>query len=199
LMLDMGAEPSRFPNKKHGLMALYGRAVRMDRRFAVGFVRDITVISDEEYAAFAAPSTLQRFPDDLDDPNLEYSGIYEDGWASEAAFAILQAPATASRLRLQGLIPQIGEEVHTTNLTLLVDGIEVANRNLTPGEFTLQCQQSAQSGKHRIEVRASTTQRLPGPNNRPIAFQLRYLGFDPIAADTITGQRPGSPPSLDSR
>jgi hypothetical protein len=176
LMLDMGAEPKRFPSTKRGLMALYGRAILMDPRFVVGFVRDISVLSEQQYAAFTPPADVERFPDDLRNPSLEYSGIYEDGWNSEDSMAVLVAPAAESQLRLRGFIPQNGGDAET-HIALLLDGQEVESRTVGAGEFSLQCEQAVPGGKHRVEIRASRAFHLAAPDNRPAAFLIRYFGF----------------------
>jgi hypothetical protein len=182
LMLDMGAEPFRFPSERSGLMTLFGKSVRMDRRNLTGFVREISVVSDEEYSAMMPPGSLQTFPDDLGDPNLEYSGIYEDGWVSEDARVVLQAPAGRSRLRLRGTVPRIGAGTMATSLALFIDGNQIATTNVDAGDFVVECPAAVESGKHRIEVRASTARRLPAPDTRPVAFLLRSLGFNELQA-----------------
>ncbi len=189
LMVDMGGQPIRFPNEKPGLMAWYGRPIRLDGRFLVGFLRDISIITEEEFQAIKRPAALQRFPEDLANPGLEYSGIYEDGWASEDSFAILQAPATASRLRVTGSVPRIAARNGDVILKLIVDGTEVAHSHLAEEDFTLEADAPPQGLPHRVEVRASGAERLPAPDSRPVTFLIRYFGFDPVqpAGAEITG------------
>src|SRR5439155_3422792 len=86
LGLDMGVDGEPFPERRSGLMALYGTDVALDRRRPVGFLRDISLVSQEEYGRLAPPSKLESFPADLENPDLEYSGIYEDGRVSEASY-----------------------------------------------------------------------------------------------------------------
>src|SRR5215831_155052 len=96
----MGVEGTRFPEPRRGLMKLYGTDVSTDRRSLVGFLRDISLVSEEQYAAFKPPSEIAVFAynrNDLrDNPELEYSGIYEDGWVSEHSFCRLSQPAGSS-------------------------------------------------------------------------------------------------------
>lgn len=89
LMLDMGRTGQRFRRDPSYLMGLYGRDVALDRRVLVGFARDVSLMSAEQFARLAPPAKLDSFPDDLAQPDLEYSGIYEDGYCSEHAFAYL--------------------------------------------------------------------------------------------------------------
>ncbi len=168
LMLDMGREPFQMPNDKSGLMGLYGRPVRLDRRRITGFVRDISAISDEEYNALSAPRTVEHFPSDLANPNLEFAGVYEDGWASEDAFFLLRG---SSRLRLKGAAP-----FGPVEITLLVDGRESVKQKIEPGDFELQSGELA-GGKHRIEIRASAAARLRPPDRRKASYLIRGIGF----------------------
>ena len=46
-------------------------------------------MSNAEYDRLAAPSTIQSIPADLANPNLEYSGIFEDGWVGRESYAQL--------------------------------------------------------------------------------------------------------------
>src|SRR5262249_34163061 len=65
LALDLGEEGKEMPNVRSGLMGLYGTNIRTDRRLLIGFTRDISLISEEEYAHLTPPSKLQTFPEDL--------------------------------------------------------------------------------------------------------------------------------------
>ena len=53
---------------------------------------------------------------------LEFSGIYEDGWASEHVVAWLTAPKGARSLTVRGTIPEIGDAA-ASEIALRVDGI----------------------------------------------------------------------------
>ncbi len=85
-------------------------AVRL--RYLLG---NISVISDEDYKTWRAPSELRAFPSDLQNPMLEYSGLYEDGWAGEWFYAVLQPTPDARTVTVKGEVPQIGDsDFHTT-------------------------------------------------------------------------------------
>ena len=86
LCLDMGSGGKMFPERRKGIMRMYGNDVRTDPRRITGFVRDISAISEEEYLRMDPPASLKTFPRDLFNANLEYSGIYEDGWVAESEF-----------------------------------------------------------------------------------------------------------------
>jgi hypothetical protein len=120
--IDMGEDGRRFPEVRPGLMALYGTDVPMDRRELVGFARDISVISEDDYARLQAPSAITTFPDGLNDRNLEYSGLYEDGWTGEDAYAVLQQPPDSGVLLISGMLPLVTPNYRGSSLSVLVDG-----------------------------------------------------------------------------
>lgn len=178
LYIDLGEEGTYFPTQRSGLMQLYGTDVRLDSRVIVAFGRNISAISEEEYAALHPPAVLARFPEDLMQRDLEYSGVYEDGWISEAAFVRLVQPDGRPSLHVAGMVPAIADPEFTTDLRVLVDGEEVTRAALKPGRFDLRTNVPLNPGAHRVELRFSNTQTLPAPDNRPTAAQLYHVGFE---------------------
>jgi hypothetical protein len=179
LGLDMGMDGRQFPRRAPGgLMRAYGRDVAQDHRRLTAFVRDISLVTEAEYAALAPPSALRVFPRDLADPSVEYSGLYEDGWVGEDAFVRLSRGPGASVLRVRGSVPSIGAAGFTSECVVLVDGREAARAPLAVGRFTLEAVVPAGSGRARIDVRFSRVQPLPAPDGRPVAAHLDFIGFD---------------------
>jgi hypothetical protein len=197
LAVDLGAEPRRFRYRPTGAMRWYGAKLVPDPRKVVAFARDVSLASDEEYAALRPASRLTRFPEDLENPDLEYSGMYEDGWCSEAFFCRLTRPGRAAEAVVRGLVPQIDDPSFTTEATVLIDGQEAARRTLTLGEFEIRAPvplapsglASGETGGgegcgdvRRIDLRFSRFQRLPGDDKRPVGAQLSFVGFEAAAA-----------------
>lgn len=174
--IDMGVNGKTFPTVKTGLMRLYGNDIPTDNRKLVGFARDISLISEQDYLNLTPPASISQFPGDLMNHQLEYSGVYEDGWVSEAAFFGLAQPAPSTPLVVRGTVPAIGDSTFSTELKVLVDGQELARRTLQPGEFNLRLPVSGQ-GRHRVDLRFSQWQNLPDPDKRPVAVKLAFLGF----------------------
>jgi hypothetical protein len=176
LAIDMGIEGKRFSEKRKGLMRLYGLDVPRDQRKLVGFGRDISLISEADYANLKPPSAVKSFPGDLAHPDLEYSGVYEDGWISEAAFFTLKSSQPAPLL-IQGMIPRIKNASFTTELTVLVEGQEISRQPLKLGEFSLKLAVPPSPNRQRIDLRFSNSQTLPAPDYRPVVAQLKFIGF----------------------
>jgi hypothetical protein len=95
---------------------------------------------------------------------------------------------------VRGSVPSIGGNTSfTTDVTLKVDGVEVAKKTLTPGEFEVRgalpapkaADRSAPAGSHRrVELLFTNTQHLPAGDNRPVAALLKFVGFvDATAAE----------------
>jgi hypothetical protein len=201
LMLDMGAFGKRLPVSRTGLMNLFGTDVAIDARDIVGRARDISIVSDEAYQDLRPPSRLYRFSSresdhPLRDPNLEYSGWYEnDGWMSEEAYCRLTQPPGMQVVSVRGVVPGIVPGFHTS-VSLLLDGVEVARAEVTPekdGGFALSAPAATEPGRREVRVRFSNYQRLPDPDNRPAGGKITSIGFEP--AKGASGQGPGSHPT----
>ena len=178
LGIDMGVDGTPFIQRRSGLMALYGKDVLLDYRHIVAFARDISVVTEEEYQILRRPNHLKRFPEDLANLGLEYSGIYEDGWVSEAAFFTLDRPAQDSLLMIRGSVPTVGDLAFRTELQVLVNQRPVLKKVLPVGHFDLKVDLRDGPGQHRIDLRFGTFQRLPSPDNRPVGAQLEFVGYE---------------------
>src|SRR5262249_10368025 len=86
LALDLGEKRFSFRPRLTGLRKAWGTNLQADRRQLTAFGRDVSVVTEEEYASLRTAPLVRQFPDDLRLPNLEFSGIYEDGWVAEAAW-----------------------------------------------------------------------------------------------------------------
>jgi hypothetical protein len=176
LMLDMGTAGFRFPNRRKGLMTLWGRDIPLDARVIAGFGRDVSALSEREYEALAAPGQVQKFPADLANKSLEYSGVYEDGWVAESSYFTLGQSTAGLPLVVRVLVPLIGSQAAASRIIVLVDGAEVARRNLGPGDADLKIPGPG-IGKHRIDLTFDRATRLPGIDGRPVSALIRFVGF----------------------
>ena len=184
IAIDMGVDGQYFPERRTGLMQLWGTNTLIDSRQMTGFARDISLVSEDEYRTLAAPSVLRDPSSDLKDPNLEYSGLYEDGAVAESAHLALTQPVSDSRLVVKGEVPMIDDPNFTTEAQVLVDGHEVARRRLTIGSFALWGAAPGEVGRHRIELHFSHVQRFPDADQRPVAAVIQEIGFDGGANET---------------
>jgi hypothetical protein len=178
--IDMKKDGKLFPSRRTGLARLYGTHVPSDRRKINVFMRDISIISEDDYQHLAIPTKVEHFPKDLTEPNLEFSGIYEDGWLSEDAFFVLKQPSQKSELVIKGMLPAIDKGFAGSTLTVILDGKKVYSQKIKPGDFTIKLPVvAAQASRRRVELHFEQFQRLPGKDTRIIGAQAAFIGFQP--------------------
>lgn len=181
LTIDMEKRGVRFLSQKRtGLFNLYNKNVLLDRRIAVTFARNISLVSDEQYANLNAPISLSNFPSDLGNPDLEYSGIYEDGWISEDAFFGLKQPNQQAKLIVKGILPEINNNTAPSELTISIDGKKISRQKLMPGNFNISLDVPYSKQRHKVELHFSKLLSLPNGDNRPVAAKIDYIGFDKL-------------------
>ncbi|MDY3563307.1 hypothetical protein R5W23_004807 [Gemmata sp. JC673] len=180
LVLDFNTEPVRSPNRLHGFEALWGRELPRDRRPLTASARNVSVVGEEEYAAFRPPAAVSRFPEDLAHEHLEFSGVYESGWAGKVFKFRLTQPEPEHEAVLRGDIPQTaGAAEFRTEVTVLVDGRPVETRTLGTGPFELRAPGGAHAGPRWVEYRFSHDQEMLPPDTRRLVAQVRSVGFEP--------------------
>lgn len=175
--VDMNEKGASFQSKETGLMKLYGESIQIDQRRVVVFARNISLISEADYQDLSPPVSISKFPDDLTNTSLEYSGVYEDGWASEASFFTLQQNKNAHLLRVEGMVPLIDVPAFSSELTVLMNDKPVLTKQLGVGEFALTIAVPEKVSKQRIDLRFSKNQRLPNGDNRLAAAVIKFVGF----------------------
>jgi hypothetical protein len=145
--------------------------VATDSRFLTAYARNISLVSGNTYRKLDAPSSLQHFPQDLANEDLEYSGIYEDGWIGAHSYAVL-ASGGAENLLIRADVPSLAGQ----HLDVLVDGKRVASKDVDAGELTLRVPVPASESRRRVELVWAGEIRLKG-DGRAAAAHLTYLGF----------------------
>jgi hypothetical protein len=176
VLLDMGEFGTLGAYPHPGLQGLYGTSVPIEPRVLTSHVRNVSLVSEAEYARLQPPRSVSRFPADLESESLEYSGIYEDGWIGEASYAVL-AGGSATDLVLRAAVPQ-GAGKH---LEVLVNGHVLASRAVVPGPVDLRVRLPASRAPRRVELRFAATIRLQGADGRTAAALLSFLGLSPPA------------------
>ena len=139
ITLDFGEVPHPIDKDKTGLMRLWGLKFNLDDRRLVGFMRDASVITEEQYLALPRPTKINDFPGDLSRyPGLEYSGLFEDGWVAEDAFFKLGPSRAGQIVTFKGTIPDVKKfrEVGI-DVTVSINEKPTEIVNLKSGAFTL--------------------------------------------------------------
>ncbi len=175
------ADPRRNPNRLSAAERLWGGDIARDRRWLTGHIRDLSILSEEEYAAFRPPAHISQFPNDLAHPHLEYSGLYEDSWAGREFKVRLTPTGPNQEAVIRGQIPQVTADGagFQTELTVLIDDIEVGKKRLATGDFEVRVPGGAGEAPRWIECRFSHSQKLPPPDGRIAIGQIKFIGFEP--------------------
>lgn len=177
MLIDMNTEPETFANKKTLLRFLYGGDVLIDSRRLTYFVRKFGVLANTEYQALKPPHALSKFPTNLADPGLEYSGLYEDGWISERSFFVLAPRPDTRYLVIKGMVPQLDVSDFRNTLAVSIDGRNVVKQPLGLGTFEVKVPVSVNGQRHRIDLAFDRYQMLPGSDGRPTSGKIAFIGF----------------------
>jgi hypothetical protein len=159
-------------------MLLFGRSVPIDSRSIVGFVRDVSAIAANEQPSEHAPTSVSRFPVDLESKDLFYSGIYEDGWFGKDVRIRLDAAKGNPRLDVRFEVPLISDANFSSSVDISVDGTRLGTWPCPLGASEVSAPTSLSAGIHDIELHFSDVQRLPGLDRRPVGAKVQAIGLD---------------------
>jgi hypothetical protein len=114
---------------------------------------------------------LQHFPADLANPDLEYSGMYEDGWVAESSYAVLSGGPPAD-LVLRATVLPIAK-----HLEISVNGHAIFSKAVSPGGLDLHIPVPASTSRRTLELRWGAATRLGETDPRHASALLSTLGF----------------------
>jgi hypothetical protein len=141
--------------------------------------------------AMKPPGSISRFPADLLDPGLLFSGLYEDGWIGEVARIQLGSEKKVGRIRIKGEVPGFNRLRAGATIGVVIDGQEVARRQFRAGAFELEAAIPETEGARWIEIRSDTIDRLSPADQRVASIRLTSLE---LLADSLEQARALSPP-----
>lgn len=175
LMLDMGVAPVSFREDRRGLLAWFGVDVPLDNRKITGFFREISMVTGVP----AAPAFLADFKAGLANPDLLYSGAYEDGWVAEESFFQLRQPPGVDELTLKINVPDL--PARPKSLAIRVDNEPPKTLELLPGaqEVRLPVPAVEADTTRRVELRFDRATPLSAADRRPASSLIESLGFRP--------------------
>jgi hypothetical protein len=96
-------------------------------------------------------------PSDLENPALEYSGIYEDGWVAEDSFVKLIERGPGA-LRIAGMTPMPSGRVRVS-----MDDATVFESEVKPGSFDWNIDVPVKLGPHKIRIQFKKSRPLSIP------------------------------------
>jgi hypothetical protein len=176
--IDMGVVPQKIiRSQRRGLVNLYNRHLSFDPRMIVGWVRNISLLTEDEASTMTPPAAIDRLPDGLFHEGLLFSGLSEDGWMAAVARVRLAAD-DARTVRVTGSVPKIAELALGLTIELTVDGRSIAHRTVEPGDFELEAALPEGIGPRWIELRADKSVRLPAPDTRLVSMQVKAIKLE---------------------
>lgn len=181
-------------DRRIGLKNLYNNEVPLDYRRLLGWGRDVSALSVDEYRQLQRPLRVSSFPRDLATAEtLEFSGAYEDGWLSPTSKFVLGAGGSGGCLRVRGFVPELpGTPLGQGTLRLGIDGHETELPAAT-GVFDWLVPLPAPADTTCVALRFSATTVLPGADRRPIGGKLELLEVLPaLPAHTFDYGTPGA-------
>jgi len=172
VLLDMGVI-GRFPTvRRPGIAGAWGKSVTLDPRTLTSDVRNVSVVSEPQYNELRPPMALRRFPADLAQRDLQYSGIFEDGWLGRRSYAVIGGgPAAVLSVRADALRTPAGQ-----HLRILVDGDPVYAGSVAPGPVIVSVPIPASAEPRRVDLKWAQAVRLQAPDRRVASAHLVYLG-----------------------
>ena len=90
------------------------------------------------------------------------------------------------------MVPELRGRAAASSSVLVVDGREVARRDIGPGSVSFKVPVEG-CGRHRVQLKFDRADPLPSPDNRLVSAQIRYIGFQPDVSGLTTARyRSGS-------
>ena len=182
LTVDFGDQPRPIAKPKSGLMRLYGEHFNLDDRRLVGFVRDISVITEEQYQAMERPKRIGDFPTDLARyPGLEYSGMFEDGWMAEDAYFKMGSSAPGQVLTFRGYVPDTPRfRTEGVDITVSINEKPTEIVNVKSGEFTLNRLIREPAQVTSIAMHFSAAEVYGDEDKRAVSAFVREISIEDI-------------------
>jgi hypothetical protein len=187
--VDFGEPGEWIAKQKTGLMRLYGLRYNLDDRKLVGFTRDISVITDEQYRHLVRPTRIAKLPDDLyENAGFEYSGIFEDGWLCDRSYVCLAGTKKGDVFTFRGEVPNLTDFKQGITLVMTINGRDTEPIVLHPGPFTINRFIAQDNDVTRVDLAFSKAQIYGANDLRRVSAFLYECSVRP-ADDLIVFNR----------
>jgi hypothetical protein len=179
LAIDFAEFPRQLKDKRPGLKALYNARVPLDYRRLIGWARDVSAVSEQEYASMPRPREISNFPDDLAlARGLEFTGAFEDGWLSAHSKFVVAGARRGEFLRVRALVPELkGTLMGSGVMKVAINGTSVCALPAPLGTFDWLVPVPDPGAITSVDLQFTGTALLPKPDERPVGAQLQYLGI----------------------
>jgi hypothetical protein len=178
LVLDLGLAPSAFDAEK----SPWGS----DPRPITMFIRDVSLLCEEDYIALLPPACVKNFPADLGNKHLEFSGCEEDGSVGKLSWFKLSRSRTAGTVVVRGEIPVTDLGSRGQNqLVVKWNGVEVGRNTFSRGQFEFHGSLPAGDGPGKLELQFSNSWSLStsihpggGASTHQISAVISFVGIE---------------------
>jgi hypothetical protein len=149
-----------------------------DHRQPSLYVRDVTLLSEEEYAVLVPPESIKDFPKDLAHKSLEFSGCTEDGTVGKRSWFRLSQPHNPASLVVRGR-GYLKDPNSNDGDQLIVkwNGVEVGRKTIVSSEFEIRVELPRGVGPGKLDVEFSEGHLVP-QIKRHVSAQLTFVGFE---------------------
>ena len=155
-----------------------------DQRQISVFVRNVSLLSEEEYAARKPPECVRAFPAGLADPLLEFSGCGEDGSVGKRSWFRLSRPdvdvgagvVASLPVTVKGRLTHYTPQVEPNVLIVKWDGVEIARQTIVSDAFEVRAAPPGGLSAGKLELEFSES-RTASSTSRGVSAQLTFVGF----------------------
>jgi hypothetical protein len=153
-------------------------SVARDHRQLSLHVRDVSLLSEEEYAALVPPESIKEFPKDLAHKSLEFSGCMEDGTVGKRSWFRFSQPRNPASLvvRGRGYLKNPNSN-DGDQLIVKWNGVEVGRKTIVTSEFEIRVELPRGVGPGKLDLEFSDGHLVP-QSNRHVSAQLTFVGFE---------------------
>jgi hypothetical protein len=176
VVLDLGRTPPPFEAAK----SPWGSETRPISMY----IRDVSLLSEGEYAALTPPEGVKSFPAGLSDKRLIFWGCGEDGSVGKQSWFRLSRPESAGSVAVRGEIPHVDAHTITKNqLQVKWNGVEIGQKMILSGQFEFRVPLPASAGPGRLELLFSNSWPLQRSTNNSLpptqtSAVLSFIGFE---------------------
>ncbi len=177
LVLDLGHSPPVFDANKSPSGG-ETRPISM-------YIRDVSLLTEEEFGALVPPACVKSFPSDLANKQLAFSGCGEDGRVGKESWFRLSRPGTTGSVVVRGEVPGSAAKTFGQNQLLVKwNSIEVGQIMTISGQFEFRASlpPGAETGKLELQFAnswpfpPSTNQLIPSTHH--VSAVLSFVGFE---------------------
>jgi hypothetical protein len=170
LILDLGRTPPAFDAAKSP-WGSEARPITM-------YIRDVSILSEQEFAAMTPPECVKNFPADLGNKQLVFSGCGEDGNVGKQSWFRLSRPQSGGSVVVHGEIPSAdGKTIGQNQLLVKWNGVEVGQKTSISGQFEFRATLPPGAGPGKLELQFSSSESI-AHSPRQVSAALSFVGIE---------------------